>query len=71
MTDVALLIVTRTTAYDDLPEWLTPEEAWTYLRLSRAQMYDLIRKKGIASKKFGPRLIRIPKAAVAPQEIAK
>jgi len=59
--------VSRNTAFEDLPEWLTPDETRTYLGLGRSTMYDLIRRNEVPYKKFG-RIIRIPRTALQQQE---
>ena len=55
--------ITRTTPIDALPEFLSPEEFRTYLRIGRATTYDLISRGAIPFVRFG-RLIRIPKSAL-------
>jgi excisionase family DNA binding protein len=57
--------MTRTIPYDQLPEYLTPEETRAYLRLSRGSIYELLRRNEIEHVRFG-RLIRIPKTALKP-----
>ena len=56
-------IVTRSVPFDSLPEYLSPEEFWTYLGLSRNTVYDLLRREEIPHIRFG-RVIRIPKTAL-------
>jgi excisionase family DNA binding protein len=46
-----------------LPDFLSVEETRTYLGLGRSTMYDLLRRKDLASVRFG-RVIRIPRAAL-------
>jgi len=60
----------RTTAFDDLPDLLTPAEARAYLRLSRNGMYGLLRRNAIEHLRVGRRQIRIPKA-VLPRRAAE
>ena len=55
--------LTRFTPYEDLPEYLTPEECRTYLSLCRNGVYDLLRRGEIPHRRFG-RIIRIPKTAL-------
>ena len=55
--------ITRTTPVESLPEYLTPEEFWTYVGIGRASCYELLRRGEIPSMRFG-RLIRIPKRAL-------
>jgi excisionase family DNA binding protein len=61
--------MTRTVPYEQLPEFLTPEEARAYLAISRNGMYELLRRGEIPHRRFG-RLIRIPKTALAPDPSA-
>ena len=56
-------MITRTTPYDDLPEFLTPSETMAYLGLSRGTVYDLIGRNKIEHVRFG-RMIRIRKSAL-------
>jgi excisionase family DNA binding protein len=51
--------------FNSLPDWLTPQDARQYLRLSKSALYDKIRSGAIKSRKFG-RLYRIPKEALRP-----
>jgi excisionase family DNA binding protein len=55
--------ISPTTPYEDLPEYLSPEELRDYLRLGRNTVYDLLRRDAIAHVRFG-RTIRIPKASL-------
>jgi excisionase family DNA binding protein len=55
--------MTPTTPYDQLPEFLSPDEVRVYLRLSRNTIYELLRREEIPHVRFG-RTIRIPKAAL-------
>ena len=55
--------VTRTTPFDELPEFLSPEEFRHYVGLGRSTVYDLLRRDEIPHVKFG-RCIRIPKSAL-------
>lgn len=53
----------RVTPYNDLPEYLTPDEFRAYVSLGRNTIYDLLRRKEIPFVRFG-RAIRIPKTAL-------
>lgn len=55
--------VPPTTPYENLPEYLSPEEFGAYLRLSRNTTYELLRRGEIPHKRYG-RTIRIPKSAL-------
>lgn len=52
--------------WEDLPDWLTPDEARVYLRCGRRQMYEALKKGDIPSRRVG-RGIRIPKVAIKPE----
>ena len=56
-------MITRTTPYDDLPEYLRPAEVMAHLGLSRGTVYDLIGRNKIEHVRFG-RMIRVPKTAL-------
>lgn len=50
---------------EDLPDLLTVEEAATYLRIGRNNMYETIKKAGFPKIILGKRIgIRIPKQAL-------
>jgi excisionase family DNA binding protein len=53
----------RVTPYDELPEYLTPDELRAYISVSRNTIYELLRRNEIPHVRFG-RAIRIPKAAL-------
>lgn len=55
--------LTRFTRYEDLPEFLTPDECRAYLAISRNGIYDMLRRGDITHRRFG-RIIRIPKTAL-------
>lgn len=57
------MTITRTTPLDQLPEFLTPAEVKTFLGLSRATTYELLRRGELPSVRFG-RLLRIPRTAL-------
>jgi excisionase family DNA binding protein len=59
----------RVTPYNDLPEYLTPDEFRAYVSLGRNTIYDLLRRKEIPFVRFG-RAIRIPKTALRLSEAA-
>jgi excisionase family DNA binding protein len=61
------MTMTRQTRYEDLPEFLTPEEFRAYLGLGRNTTYELIQRGEIPSRRFG-RQIRIPKTALLPDQ---
>lgn len=58
-----LKMVTRTTPFDELPEFLSPKEFRNYTGLGRSTVYDLLRREEIPHVKLG-KSIRIPKAAL-------
>ena len=55
----------RVLRFEKLDDWVSPEEAWRYLRISRSTIYALIRCGDIPYKRLG-RLIRIPKECLKP-----
>lgn len=55
--------MTPETPYEQLPEFLSPEEFARYMRLGRNTVYDLLRRGDVQHVRFG-RTIRIPKAAL-------
>ena len=56
-------VVSRSTAYENLPQYLTVEEVRVVLSIGRSKIYDLIQKGDIASVRFG-RVVRVPKEAL-------
>jgi excisionase family DNA binding protein len=60
----------RCTPYNELPEYLSPEECRAFLDIGRSTMYDLLRRDEIPHVRFG-RCIRIPKASLRPAGIAE
>jgi excisionase family DNA binding protein len=59
----AATVNNRKVPYEELPEFLTPEELQAYLGLSRNTVYELLRRNEIRHVRFG-RSIRIPKVAL-------
>ena len=55
--------MTRHTRLDDLPEFLTPDEARIVLSLGRGTNYELLKNGSLDSIRFG-RVIRIHKASI-------
>jgi excisionase family DNA binding protein len=55
--------ISRSVPYEELPEFLTPDELCGYLALSRNTVYELLRRQEIPHVRFG-RLIRVPKTAL-------
>lgn len=51
--------------FDQLPDWLTPQEARSFLRLGKSTLYEKLRSGEIPSRRFG-RQYRIAKEAVRP-----
>lgn len=56
-------LIDRSTPFEELPDYLTPEELRLYLGIGRGTCYDLLRREEIPSIRFG-RLIRVPKSAL-------
>ena len=57
--------IARSTPLDELPEWMTPVEARSWLAISRSTMYQLLRTNAVEHVRLG-RLIRIHKHALVP-----
>ncbi|SRR6266511_5695444 len=55
--------VTPQTPIEDLPQFLTVEEWYIFMRIGRSSAYDLIRQGIVPSVRFG-RTLRIPKEGV-------
>ena len=53
------------TKFDQLPDWLTPQEARSFLRLGKSTLYEKLRTGEIPSRRFG-RQFRIAKDALRP-----
>ena len=51
--------------FDQLPDWLTPQEARSFLRLGKSTLYEKLRSGEIPSRRFG-RQFRIAKEALRP-----
>lgn len=60
--------VSRGTAFDALPDLLTPDEFRAYTGIGRSTMYDLLRREDIPHVRLG-RCIRIPKTALNPSGV--
>jgi excisionase family DNA binding protein len=55
--------VTRFTPVDQLPQFLSVEEAAIVLGLKRSHLYEMAKTGGIACIRFG-RLVKIPRSAI-------
>ena len=55
--------------FDQLPDWLTPQEARSFLRLGKSTLYEKLRSGEIPSRRFG-RQFRIAKEALRPSVAA-
>jgi excisionase family DNA binding protein len=53
--------------FDDLPDWLTPQEVRSFLRLGKSTLYEKLRSGEISSRKFGKQY-RISKATLRPPD---
>jgi excisionase family DNA binding protein len=53
----------RTLPFEQLPEFLTPDEFRSYMGLGRNTVYDLLRRNDVPHVRLG-RAIRIPKTAL-------
>ncbi len=56
---------TPKTKFDQLHDWLTPEEARAFLRLGKSTLYEKLRSGEIPSRRFG-RQFRIAKEVLRP-----
>ena len=56
-------IIDRRTPFEDLPEFLSPDEFRGYTGIGRSTVYDLLQRREIPHVKLG-RIIRIPKSAL-------
>ena len=56
-------MIKPTTPLSELPQYLTPAEAQTWLRIGRSSLYERLHDGTIESVKLG-RLIRIPREAL-------
>ena len=57
--------ITYQTRFEELPDFLSVEEACAYLRLGRSTIYDLLRRGELPCQRYG-RIIRIPRTALQP-----
>ena len=64
-TKAAASTVTRTTPYDELPEWLSVREAATYWNVCEWFIRKQIDSGDIPSRRLGNKLILIPKGFFA------
>lgn len=53
------------TKFNQLPDWLTPLEARSFLRIGKSTLYEKLRSGEIPSRRFG-RQFRIAKEALRP-----
>lgn len=53
----------RQSRFEDLPEYLTPEDVAAYLGIGRSATYEAIRRGDLPHLRIG-RLLRIPRAAL-------
>ena len=51
--------------FDQLPDWLTPQEARSFLRLGKSTLYEKLHSGEIPSRRFG-RQFRIAKETLRP-----
>jgi len=58
-----IVTITRQTPFEELPQFLTPEELRRYLGLGRSTIYQLIESGEVPCRKFGRRIF-IPKDAL-------
>jgi excisionase family DNA binding protein len=58
---VAVPQITRSTPYDQLPQWLTVAEAASYLGVNTFFIYQNVHRGDIPHRRMGPRFILIPR----------
>lgn len=51
--------------FEELPDWMTPNEARKFLRIGRSTLYERLRTGEIGSRRFG-RQFRITKESLRP-----
>ena len=51
--------------FEQLPDWLTPQEARSFLRLGKSTLYEKLRSGEIPARRFG-RQFRISKESLRP-----
>lgn len=59
----SVVTIGRTTALDDLPEFLTASETASFLAIGRGSVYELIRRGELPVVRLG-RLVRVPKSGL-------
>ena len=57
--------ITPTTPYADLPEWLTLQEAAALLGCSYFTVHKMVSRRQLPFRRFGEKLIYVPKQAFA------
>ena len=67
LSDTVGNMINRNTKYEELPEYLTPDEFRSYLDLGKTTVYDLIERGQLPFKRFGRRIF-IPKHALKSTE---
>ncbi len=63
--------VSRSTSYDDLPQWLSVAEAAAYLNVTTWFVYTNIHQGNIPHRRVGPKIIQIPKEFFHPNKAQK
>ena len=56
-------LITRWTRFEDLPEFLSPDEVMAFLGLGRGLVYDLLHTGALPTVRFG-RLFRVHREAL-------
>lgn len=57
------MTITRTTSVEELPQFLSVEETAIYLAISKALVYEMVKRGDLRGVRFG-RLLRIPRTAL-------
>jgi excisionase family DNA binding protein len=63
--------VTRSTPYDDLPQWLTARETAKILDVSVWFVYENVKQGHIPARKIGSKIIQIPREFFHPDNAHK
>jgi excisionase family DNA binding protein len=59
-------VVTRSTTFDALPQWLTIREASIYLNTSEWFVRKCVDRRDLPHRRIGSKVILIPKIALSP-----
>ncbi len=63
--------VTRSTPYDEIPQWVTVHEAAALLGVTTWFVYQNVHQGNIPYRRVGPKIIQIPKEYFHPNRAQK